>query len=97
VVLLLLILFLLRKNNMETQNVFLGATGDIVSTYDNSGVVQPGSSSAPVDTSAIDPNTGVVITPDQQTETDTTTKSGAPWMLYLGGAIVFYYLLLKKK
>ena len=82
---------------METQNVFLGAIGDVVATYDNSGVVQPGSSSAPVDTSVTDTNTTDVITPDQQTETDTTTTSATPWMLYLGGAIVFYYLLLKKK
>ena len=80
---------------METQNVFLGATGDVVATYDNSGVVQPGSSTAPVDTSVVDTSvTTDVITPDQKSE---TTTSATPWMLYLGGAIVFYYLLLKKK
>ena len=71
-------------------NVLLGATGDVVAQYDNSGVVQPGSSSAPVDTS---------VSTDTTTTTTTTetVKSATPWILYLGGAIAFYYLILKKK
>lgn len=75
---------------MENQDVFLGATGDVVAQYDNSGVVQPGSSTAPADTS---------VSTDTTTDTTTTetTKSATPWVLYLGGAIVFYYLLLNKK
>jgi len=79
------------------QNVFLGATGDVVAQYDNSGVVQPGSSSAPVDVSVTDtPVTSDVITPDQG-QSDAPAKSATPWILYLGGAIVFYYLILNKK
>jgi hypothetical protein len=70
-------------------NVLLGATGDVVAQYDNSGVVQPGSSSAPVDTS--------VSTDTTTTTTTETAKSATPWILYLGGAIVFYYLILNKK
>jgi hypothetical protein len=69
-------------------NVLLGATGDVVAQYDNSGVVQPGSSSAPLDTS---------VSTDTATTTTETVKSATPWILYLGGAIVFYYLILKKK
>jgi hypothetical protein len=77
---------------METQNVFLGATGDVVATYDNSGVVQPGSSTAPADTLVTTDTTTT-----DTTTTDTTTTSSNPWLLYLGGALVFYYLILKKK
>ena len=81
---------------METQNVFLGAADDVVATYDNSGVVQPGSSSAPVDTSVVDTSVNTdVITPDEKKDDAPITST--PWMLYLGGAIVIYYLLLKKK
>jgi hypothetical protein len=82
---------------METQNVFLGATGDIVSTYDNSGVVQPGSSKAPVDTSAIDPNTGVVITPDEKKDHEDKPNTSNNWIMYLGVGIMAYVLLFKKK
>jgi len=79
------------------QNVFLGATSDVVAQYDNSGVVQPGSSSAPVDVSVTDTSvTSDVITPDQG-QNDAPVKSATPWILYLGGALAFYYLILKKK
>jgi hypothetical protein len=82
---------------MDNQNVFLGATGDVVATYDNSGVVQPGSSSAPADTSVTDTaSTDSGISPDQASS-DAPAKSSNPWLLYLGGALVFYYLILKKK
>jgi len=81
---------------METQNVFLGATGDVVSTYDNSGVVQPGSSNAPSDTSVTDPNTGEVITPDQGQE-DAPAETSNNWIMYLGVGIMAYVLLFRKK
>jgi len=83
---------------METQNVFLGAADDVVATYDNSGVVQPGSSTAPVDTSVIDPNTGVVITPDEKKDgEDKPNTSNNAWILYLGVGIMAYVLLFRKK
>jgi hypothetical protein len=92
VVLLLLTLYLSqRKNNMETQNVFLGATDDVVATYDNSGVVQPGSSTAPVDTSVSTDTTTTTTT------TDNTSSSNNAWILYLGVGIMAYALLFKKK
>jgi len=81
---------------METQNVFLGATDDVVSTYDNSGVVQPGSSTAPVDTSVTDPNTGDVITPDNKDGEDMPNTSNN-WIMYLGVGIMAYVLLFRKK
>ena len=81
---------------MENQNVFLGATGDVVATYDSSGVVQPGSSNAPVDTSVTDPNTGEVITPDQGQE-EAPAESSNNWIMYLGVGIMAYVLLFRKK
>ena len=82
---------------METQNVFLGATGDVVATYDNSGVVQPGSSSAPVDTSVTDPNTGDVITPDEKKDGEDMPETSNNWIMYLGVGIMAYVLLFRKK
>jgi len=83
---------------MENQNVFLGATGDVVATYDNSGVVQPGSSSAPVDTSVTDPNTGEVITPnDPNKDGEDMPNTSNNWIMYLGVGIMAYVLLFKKK
>ena len=82
---------------MENKDILLGAITDSVVTYDGSGVVQPGSSPFPGDTSVTDPNTPATpVTPDQPQDNVPETSS-TPWMLYLGGAIVFYYLLLKKK
>jgi len=73
-------------------NVLLGATGDIVAQYDNSGVVQPGSTSSPA------PADTKVSTDTTTTTTTTTSSAGSSnWLLYLGGALAFYYLILKKK
>jgi len=77
---------------METQNVFLGATGDVVATYDNSGVVQPGSSSAPVDTSVSTDTTTTTTT-----SSDTTSPSNKIWIMYLGIGLIAYSFLFKKK
>ena len=82
---------------METQNVFLGATDDVVANYDNSGVVQPGSSTAPVDTSVTDPNTGVVITPDEKKDGEDMPNTSNNWIMYLGVGIMAYVLLFRKK
>ena len=79
------------------KDVFLGAITDEVVSYDNSGVVQPGSSTAPVDTSAIDPNTGVVITPDEKKDGEDMPNTSNNWIMYLGVGIMAYVLLFKKK
>jgi len=82
------------------KDIFLGAITEEVVQYDNSGVVQPGSSKAPVDTSAIDPNTGVVITPNdpnQDREDAPEDTSSNNWIIYLGVGIMAYVLLFKKK
>jgi hypothetical protein len=82
------------------KDIFLGAITDEVVQYDNSGVVQPGSSKRPVDTSVTDPNTGEVITPDQPEDDredapeDTTSNN---WIMYLGVGIMAYVLLFRKK
>jgi hypothetical protein len=79
------------------KTIMIGASGDVVATYDNSGVVQPGSSTAPADTSVTDTaSTDSGISPDQASS-DAPAASSSPWLLYLGGALVFYYLILKKK
>ena len=82
------------------KDVFLGAITDEVVAYDNSGVVQPGSSTAPVDTSVTDPNTGDVITPNdpnQDREDAPEDTSSNNWIIYLGVGIMAYVLLFKKK
>ena len=79
------------------KDVFLGAITDEVVSYDNSGVVQPGSSTAPVDTSAIDPNTGVVITPDEKKDGEDMPNTSNNWIMYLGVGIMAYVLLFRKK
>ena len=83
---------------METQNVFLGAADDVVATYDNSGVVQPGSSQRPVDTSVTDPNTGEVITPNDPNKNGVDMPNTSNnWIMYLGVGIMAYVLLFRKK
>ena len=80
------------------KDIFLGAITDEVVSYEGSGVVQQGSSTDPVDTSAIDPNTGVVITPDEKKDgEDKPNTSNNAWILYLGVGIMAYVLLFKKK
>jgi hypothetical protein len=78
------------------KDIFLGAITDEVVSYDGSGVVQPGSSNAPVDTSVTDPNTGDVITPDNKDGEDMPDTSNN-WIMYLGVGIMAYVLLFKKK
>jgi hypothetical protein len=78
------------------KDIFLGAITDEVVSYDGSGVVQPGSSNAPADTSVTDPNTGDVITPDQGQE-DAPAETSNNWIMYLGVGIMAYVLLFKKK
>jgi len=80
------------------KDVFLGAiTDEVVANYDNSGVVQPGSSTAPVDTSVTDPNTGVVITPDEKKDGEDMPNTSNNWIMYLGVGIMAYVLLFRKK
>jgi hypothetical protein len=81
------------------ENIFLGAIEDEIVSYDGSGVVQPGSSKRPGDTSVTDPNTGEVITPDQSQEDreDAPAESSNNWIMYLGVGIMAYVLLFKKK
>jgi len=82
------------------KDIFLGAITDEVVSYDGSGVVQPGSSTAPVDTSVTDPNTGDVITPNdpnQDREDAPEDTSSNNWIIYLGVGIMAYVLLFKKK
>ena len=78
------------------EDIFLGAITDEVVSYDGSGVVQPGSSKRPDDVSVTDPNTGEVITPDQEQE-DAPQESSNNWIMYLGVGIMAYVLLFKKK
>jgi hypothetical protein len=78
------------------KDIFLGAITDEVVQYDGSGVVQPGSSNAPVDTSVTDPNTGDVITPDNKDGEDMPDTSNN-WIMYLGVGIMAYVLLFRKK
>lgn len=78
------------------KTIMIGASDDIISTYDNSGVVQPGSSTAPTDTSVTNPNTGEVITPDNGKQ-EAPAESSNNWMMYLGLGVMVYVLLLKKK
>jgi len=81
------------------KDVFLGAITDEVVAYDNSGVVQPGSSTAPVDTSVVDTSVNTdVITPDEKKDgEDKPNTSNNAWILYLGVGIMAYVLLFKKK
>ena len=78
------------------EDIFLGAITDEVVSYDGSGVVQPQSSKRPDDVSVTDPNTGEVITPDQEQE-DAPQESSNNWIMYLGVGIMAYVLLFKKK
>ena len=78
------------------EDIFLGAITDEVVSYDGSGVIQPGSSQRPVDTSVTDSNTGEVITPDQEQE-DAPQESSNNWIMYLGVGIMAYVLLFRKK
>jgi len=78
------------------EDIFLGAITDEVVQYDNTGVVQPGSSKRPDDVSLTDPNTGEVITPDQQEE-EAPEESSNNWIMYLGVGIMAYVLLFRKK
>ena len=83
---------------MHNKDIFLGAITDEVVTYDGSGVVQPGSSKRPDDVSVTDPNTGEVITPDQdQEQEDAPQESSNNWIMYLGVGIMAYVLLFRKK
>ncbi len=82
------------------KDIFLGAITDEVVQYDNTGVVQPGSSRRPVDVSVTDPNTGDVITPNdpnQDREDAPEDTSSNNWIMYLGVGIMAYVLLFKKK
>ena len=79
------------------KDVFLGAITDEVVSYDGSGVVQPGSSQRPVDTSVTDPNTGDVITPDNKDEDEDMPDTSNNWIMYLGVGIMAYVLLFRKK
>jgi hypothetical protein len=82
------------------KDIFLGAITDEVVQYDNTGVVQPGSSKRPVDVSVTDPNTGEVITPNdpnQDREDAPEDTSSNNWIMYLGVGIMAYVLLFKKK
>ena len=78
------------------EDIFLGAITDEVVSYDGSGVIQPGSSKRPDDVSVTDPNTGEVITPDQEQE-DAPQESSNNWIMYLGVGIMAYVLLFRKK
>ena len=79
------------------EDIFLGAITDEVVSYDGSGVVQPGSSKAPSDTSVTDPTTGSDgITPENQQE-DAPQESSNNWIMYLGVGIMAYVLLFRKK
>lgn len=71
---------------MEDQEILLGA----INQDSTSGNPSTGTDPAGYDNSGVNP--GADITP----VTETTTSSN-PWLLYLGGAIAFYYLILKKK
>jgi hypothetical protein len=78
------------------EDIFLGAITDEVVQYDGSGVVQPGSSKAPVDTSVTNPNTGSDgITPDQEQEDAAAPQNN--WIMYLGVGLMAYILLFKNK
>jgi len=80
------------------KDIFLGAITDEVVSYDGSGVVQPGSSNAPTDTSVTDPNTGDVITPnDPNKDGEDMPDTSNNWIMYLGVGIMAYVLLFKKK
>ena len=80
------------------EDIFLGAITDEVVSYDGSGVVQPGSSTAPVDTSVTDPNTGDVITPnDPNKDGEDMPNTSNNWIMYLGVGIMAYVLLFRKK
>ncbi len=82
------------------KDIFLGAITDEVVQYDNTGVVQPGSSKRPPDVSVTDPNTGEVITPDQpedDREDAPEDTSSNNWIMYLGVGIMAYVLLFRKK
>ena len=79
------------------EDIFLGAITDEVVSYDGSGVVQPGSSNAPSDTSVTDASTGSDgITPEDQQE-QAPQESSNNWIMYLGVGIMAYVLLFKKK
>ena len=79
------------------KDIFLGAITDEVVQYDNTGVVQPGSSNAPVDTSVTDPNTGEVITPYNKDDGEDMPDTSNNWIMYLGVGIMAYVLLFRKK
>lgn len=80
------------------EDIFLGAITDEVVSYDGSGVVQPGSSQRPADTSVTDPNTGEVITPnDPNKDGEDMPETSNNWIMYLGVGIMAYVLLFRKK
>jgi hypothetical protein len=79
------------------EDIFLGAITDEVVQYDNTGVVQPGSSKRPDDVSVTDPNTGDVITPDNKDDDEDMPETSNNWIMYLGVGIMAYVLLFKKK
>jgi hypothetical protein len=80
------------------EDIFLGAITDEVVQYDNTGVVQPGSSKRPDDVSVTDPNTGDVITPnDPNKDDEDMPETSNNWIMYLGVGIMAYVLLFKKK
>jgi hypothetical protein len=79
------------------KDIFLGAITDEVVQYDNTGVVQPGSSKRPDDVSVTDPNTGDVITPDNKDDDEDMPETSNNWIMYLGVGIMAYVLLFRKK
>jgi hypothetical protein len=79
------------------EDIFLGAITDEVVQYDNTGVVQPGSSKRPDDVSVTDPNTGDVITPDNKDDDEDMPETSNNWIMYLGVGIMAYVLLFRKK
>jgi hypothetical protein len=79
------------------EDIFLGAITDEVVQYDNTGVVQPGSSKRPDDVSVTDPNTGEVITPDNKDDDEDMPETSNNWIMYLGVGIMAYVLLFRKK
>ena len=78
------------------KDIFLGAITDEVVSYDGSGVVQPGSSTAPADTSVTNPTGSDGITPEQAQE-EAPADTSNNWIMYLGVGIMAYVLLFKKK
>lgn len=76
---------------MEDQEILLGA----IDQGSTAGNASTGTPAAGYDNSGVNPD--AAITPAADTTTTDQTSSSNPWLLYLGGALVFYYLILKKK